>query len=209
MTVAYRGDRFCVPKQPSIGIGCHDLGRQVGKWCVSRIETVEKSKTAVQAAGQSLDFISGLVGSIVGTAVGEAPNSIRLKFSGNGAQRQRVTGDRPPCRTARLSGSGVCRSRVSQPTRPKTRNRSTRSAGVLRRAIFECAPCLDSPIPDRDGHLVLTDGGLTGDWAVRFAKNRAAGGAGQERRGAAHRRRRLDLRRARPPSPQETLMRSA
>lgn len=209
MTVAYRGDRFCVPQQPSIDIGCHDLGRQVGKWCVSRIDTVEKSKTAGQAAGQSLDFKSGLVGSIVGTAVGEAPNFIRLKFSGNGAQMQRVTGGRPPCRTARLSGSGIYRSRGEPTDEAEDAEQVDEIRRVLRRAIFECAPCLDSSILDRDEHLVLTDGGVTGDCAVRLAKNRSAGGAGQERRGAAHRRRRLDPRRARPQAPQETLMRSA
>ncbi|WP_043699773.1 hypothetical protein, partial [Yoonia vestfoldensis] len=133
------------------------------------IETVEIGKTTVLAAGRSLDFKPKLVESMVGTSKGETQNTIYLKYTMNGVPLERVvTMDHPfLLKNGTLVGAGVLqvKDELVDDNGDAVQIDEIRW-GTYVGQFFELAISLDPPNQNLDGHLVLTDGVVTGDYAV-------------------------------------------
>ncbi len=138
------------------------------------VEDIVANVTTVLAAGKSLDFKPTLVGQIVGTPVGETENSIYLTYELDGRRIERVvTMDHPfLLRDKTLVGAGVLQlddELLDQHGNPVsiTALRWGRYVG----RFWEFATSITEPDPQLDGHLVLTEGVVTGDYAVTIFVN--------------------------------------
>ncbi|WP_174843488.1 hypothetical protein [Thalassococcus sp. S3] len=138
------------------------------------VEAIEQGQTTVLAAGRSLEFKPKIVESIVGTAVAETENTIYLKYILDGVEIERVvTMDHPfLLADGNLVGAGVLqlKDRLVDDNGNEVEIKEVRW-GTYVGQFFEFATSLEKPNADLEGHLVLTDGVVTGDYAVSVYVN--------------------------------------
>ncbi len=139
-----------------------------------RVEDIIGNATKVLAAGKDLVFKPTTVQQIVGTNPGKTDNSIYLSYRLNGVKVERVvTMDHPfLLRDKTLVGAGVLQlddQLLDQQGNPVNID-SLRWGSYIGR-FWEFATSVTEPDQQLDGHLVLTDGVVTGDYAVTVFVN--------------------------------------
>jgi hypothetical protein len=192
--------RFCDNKKKTIDSACHDLGKEAGKWimydindkqcycicsCLGKgteitladgsqlvVEKVQEGKTQVLAAGLDLQFKPHLIGTVSAAAPGQTKNTIYLKYSAGGKQRETVMTMDHPVLVQRGSNRQLVSAATLQPSDRLIDRTGQLIAiddikwGSYDGSFWELATNMTPPDAKYNGHLILTDGIVTGDFAI-------------------------------------------
>ncbi|ARO88245.1 hypothetical protein EBAPG3_010890 [Nitrosospira lacus] len=140
-----------------------------------KVEDIIERKTEVKAAGKDLKFISKKVETLVGTNRGETKNTIYLKYrKRDGTMVERVVTMDHPFLLAdkKLVGAGALQLKdrlIDEQGNPITIE--TIRWGSYIGQFWEFATSVEKPNANLDGHLVITEGVVTGDYAVSVYEN--------------------------------------
>lgn len=139
-----------------------------------KVEDMVQGSTTVLAAGINLRFTSQVANSVVKTSTGDTKNSIYLEYSLNGQKIKRVvTMDHPfLLYNKKLVGAGALQMNdqlIDQNGNPVSISRI--SWGTYVGKFWEFATNLNVPDQNYTNHLVITEGVVTGDYAVSIYEN--------------------------------------
>src|SRR5690606_11080267 len=139
-----------------------------------KVEDMQQGVTKVLAAGKDLHFTSQVAQSVVHTSTGETKNTIHLQYEMKGKLVDRVvTMDHPfYLANKKLVGAGALQmddKLMDKDGNPVTIKKITWGSYIGK--FWEFAVSMEKPDSNYQNHLVLTEGVVTGDYAISVYEN--------------------------------------